>query len=561
MVDRWQRALRIATADEPADLLLRDARVINVFTCEIQEANVAIADGRIVGVGDYQSAREVVDLDGAYVGPSFLDGHIHTESSLLWLPEFARAVVPHGTGAVVTDPHEIVNVAGLAGFEAMVEASQGLPLGVHFTVPSCVPASPFESAGAEMTTDAIREGLANPASVGLGEMMNFPDVLAGNPDIFDRLAAAEGRRRDGHAPGLRGRRVDAYALSGMTSDHESTELEEAREKLERGMMLMLREGSTEHNMLDLLPLVNDATFPRCCFASDDRDCAMLLHEGHIDETLRRAVRAGLDPIRAIRMATFNTADYWRIERVGAVAPGYYANLVVLEDLTGFAVRQVYFEGRRVAEDGDALFDPPSNIPDVLRNTVHIANFDLDDLRLDPTLAKQAVGAVDGQIVTRLVEVEPAIADGRAIADVERDLLKLVCVERHRATGQIGIGYITGLGLKRGALASSIAHDAHNIVAAGTNDDDLALAIRTVADMQGGLAAVADGEILATLALPVAGILSDRPLAETAREYERMEEIARNLGSGLKSPFGLLAFMALSVIPEARVTDQGFITLV
>ncbi|MFW6076079.1 MAG: amidohydrolase family protein, partial [Chloroflexota bacterium] len=398
-MERWQRAIRIATADESADLILANARIVNVFTCEIQRGNVAIADGRIVGVGDYQKARDTIDLDGAFLAPSFIDGHIHTESSLLWLPEFVRAVVPHGTGAVVTDPHEIVNVAGLAGFEAMVAAAEDLPLGVHFTVPSCVPASPAETAGAEMTTDAIQQGLQNPASVGLGEMMNFPGVLGGDPDIFDRLEAAGHRRRDGHAPGLRGRQLDAYALSGMTSDHESTALDEGREKLERGLMLMLREGSTEHNMLELLPLVTDATFSRCCFASDDRDCAMLLHEGHMDETLRRAVRAGLDPIRAIRMATFNTADYWRLERIGAIAPGYWANLVVLDNLEDFNVRSVYYEGAIVAEHGEATFDPVSTIPDELRDTVRIPEISAADIRLDPDDGTQAVGVIDGQIVT------------------------------------------------------------------------------------------------------------------------------------------------------------------
>lgn len=561
MFEQWQRALRIATADEPADLLLRGGRVVNVFTCKIQEASVAIADGRIVGVGDYAQAETVVDLDGAYLAPSFIDGHIHTESSLLWLPEFARAVVPHGTGAVVTDPHEIVNVAGLEGFDAMVTASEGLPLGVHFTVPSCVPASPFESAGAEMTTENVIEGLSNPAAVGLGEMMNFPGVLAGDRDIFDKLAAASSRRRDGHAPGLRGRALDAYALSGMTSDHESTQLEEGREKLERGFMLMLREGSTEHNMLELLPLVTDATFARCCFASDDRDCAMLLNEGHMDETLRRAVAAGLDPVRAIRMATFNTADYWRLDRVGAVAPGYWANLVVLEDLKQFNVRQVYYQGERVASDGQPEFTTTGNIPAALLSTVHIPNLTAENLRLAPDDARVAVGAIDGQIVTRLLEAEPTVVNGEAVPDIEKDLLKLVCVERHRASGNVGVGYIHGFGLKRGALASSIAHDAHNIIVAGTNDTDILLAIQTVAASQGGLAAVADGEVIGHLPLPVAGILSDRPLAETAEAYEHIEQVARDLGSTLASPFGLLAFMALSVIPETRVTDQGFVSLV
>ncbi len=557
-MDRWRRALGIALRDEPADLILTNARVVNVFTCEVQLSSVAIADGRIVGTGDYSNAKQVIDLEGAYLAPSFIDGHIHTESSLLWLPEFAKAVVPHGTGGVVTDPHEIVNVAGIAGFEAMIAAADGLPLDVRFTVPSCVPASPMESAGAEMTTEAIACGLGHAESAGLGEMMNFPGVLAGDADIFERLAAASGRRKDGHAPGLTGRSLDAYVLSGMTSDHESTRLDEARQKLERGMMIMLREGSTEHNMLDLLPLVNDATFSRCCFASDDRDCAMLLHSGHMDETLRRAVAAGLDGIRAIRMATFNTADYWRLDGVGAIAPGYEANLVVLRDLVQFQVERVFFRGVLVAANGSPSFAATFEIPEVLRNTIHVAERSEMDIKLLPENARRAVGVIDGQIVTRLLGVQPRIIDGFAEPDLERDLLKLVCVERHHATGSTGVGYIHGFGLKRGALASSIAHDAHNIAVVGTNDADVLTAIDAVAAMQGGLVAVAGGAVIGQLPLPVAGILSDQPLEATAAAYERMEEIGRELGSTLTSPFGLLAFMALSVIPEARVTDKGFV---
>ncbi len=560
-LEQWQASLGVALRDEPADLLIENARVVNVFTCEIQLGNVAISGGRIVGIGDYREARETIDLDGAFLAPSFVDGHIHTESSLLWLPEFARAVVPRGTGAVVTDPHEIANVAGLAGIEAMIAASHGLPLGVHFTVPSCVPASPAETAGAEMTTAAIETALAYSETAGLGEMMNFPGVLAGDADIFDRLQLAAGRRHDGHAPGLRGRQLDAYALSGMTSDHESTALDEGREKLERGMMLMLREGSTEHNMLELLPLVTDATFARCCFASDDRDCAMLLHQGHMDETLRRAVAAGLDPLRAIRMATFNTADYWRLDAVGAIAPGYYANCVVLNDLASFEVDLVLWQGDVVAQAGTAQFGTTHVIPDVLSNTVHVAPLTVDDLAMPAADSHRAVGAEDGQIVTKLLEVEPQVVDGRAVSDVGRDLLKLVCVERHNATGNIGVGYVHGFGLNRGALASSIAHDAHNIVAVGVDDVDILAAIEAVVGMDGGLALVVDGEVRDRLPLPVAGILSDQPLEATAAAYERIEGLARSLGSQLTSPFGLLAFMALSVIPEARVTDQGFLALV
>jgi adenine deaminase len=544
----------------PADLLLRGGQVVNVFTGEIELANIAIADGRIVGAGEYDEADCIIDLDGAFVAPSFIDGHIHTESSLLWITQFARAVVPHGTGAVVTDPHEIVNVAGLAGFHALVEASRDLPLGVHFTVPSCVPASERETAGAEMTPELIAEGLRSPAAVGLGEMMNFPGVLGGDADIHRKLSVAHGRRKDGHAPGLRGRALDAYGLSGMTSDHESTELDEGLEKLRRGFMLMIREGSTEHNLQELLPLVNDVTWVRCCFASDDRDCTTLLRDGHMNATLRLAVSYGLDPVRAIRMATFNVADYWGLERVGAVAPGYWANLVVLEDLESFTVKQVYFRGNRVASGGVAEFDVRTDIPDALRNTVHMAPLTLRKLRMRPENARQAVGVVDGQIVTRLLAVDPLVINGDAVVDLDRDLLKLVCIERHRATGNVGVGYIQGFGLRSGAIASSIAHDAHNIVVVGVNDDDIMAAARAVAESGGGLAAVRNGDVLGHLALPVAGILSDQSLEETARGYEKMERLARELGSPLHSPFGLLAFMALSVIPEARVTDQGFVTL-
>ncbi|MDQ3549189.1 MAG: adenine deaminase [Chloroflexota bacterium] len=560
MLEQWQRSLRIATADEPADLLLRGGRVVNVFTGEIEQASIAIADGRIVGVGNYAAAEQVIDLDGAYVAPSFIDGHFHTESSLLWITQFARAAVPHGTGAIVTDPHEIVNVAGLTGFNALVNASRDLPLGVHFTVPSCVPASPRETSGAVISAADIAEGMRNPATVGLGEMMNFPGVLGGDPEIYARLEAARGRLKDGHAPGLTGRNLDAYALSGMTSDHESTTLEEGREKLRRGFMLMIREGSTEHNLRELLPLVNDHTWARCCFASDDRDCTTLLHDGHMNATLRLAVSLGLDPVRAIRMATFNVADYWRLEHIGAIAPGYWANLIILDDLRDFTVQQVYWQGKRVAANGRAEFEVQIDIPSALRDTVHIPTLTLDSLRLRPEDAQRAVGTIDGQIVTKLLQVEPRVIEGNAVPDLERDLLKLVCVERHHATGNIGVGYVNGFDLQRGALATSIAHDAHNIVAVGTNDADILDAIQAVAASQGGLAAVADGQVLAHLALSVAGILSDQPLEDTAAAYERMEATAKELGSSLHSPFGLLAFMALSVIPEARVTDQGFIVV-
>lgn len=557
--EQWRRQLAVARGDEPADLLLRNARVVNVASGEVEAASVAIVHGRIAGVGDYTEGREELDLAGAYLAPSFIDGHVHIESSLLWIDQFARAVVPHGTGAVVTDPHEIANVAGLSGIEALMEASADLPLGVFFTIPSCVPASPMESAGAEMTPEVIGEALRLPRAVALGEMMNFPGVLAGDHEIYRKLAIPVARR-DGHAPGLTGRQLNAYVSSGMGSDHESTRLEEAREKLRRGMMVMIREGSTEHNLLELLPLVTDQTYPRCCFASDDRDCATLLHQGHMDDVVRKAVAAGLDPIRAVRLATFNTAEYWGLRGFGLVAPGYWANLVAFERLEDIRPSLVLYRGSVVARDGQATFETRAVIPEHLLHTVHIAPIGPDALRVPAQPKMVAVGAIPGQIVTRRLEVEPTVVDGQVVADPSRDVLKLVVVERHHATGRVGVGLVHGFGLQRGALASSIAHDAHNIVAVGVSDDDLLQAIETVAAMDGGLAAVAGGEVLATLPLPVAGILSPEPVETVAAAYEQVEEAARTLGSTVPAPFALLSFMALSVIPEARVTDRGLVVL-
>jgi adenine deaminase len=555
----WRRRLAVALRQAPADLLVRGARIVNVFTEELEDVNIAIVDGRIAAVGDYTKGSETLDLPGRIVAPSFIDAHLHLESSLLWAPEFARAVVPHGTGGVVTDPHEIANVCGLAGIDAVRTATAGLPLHIRFTIPSCVPASEHESSGARLEADEIAEALAWPETVGLGELMNFPGVIAGTDLIAGKLAASFGRRIDGHSPYLRGDALQAYAGSGPASDHEATTLEEAREKLRLGMMIMIREGTTEHNLFDLLPLVTDKTYPRCCFSSDDRDCHDLLHRGHLDDTLRKAVKAGLDPLRAVRMATWNVADYWRLDGIGAIAPGYEANLVVLEDLTDFKVTMTLFQGKVVARDGALVVDlPPSPIPPLFHNTIRTGPVMIRDFRLAPEDARCAIEAIPGQIVTRFIEVEPTVVNGEAVSDPSRDLLKIVSVERHFASGRIGVGLARGFGLTRGALASTIAHDAHNIVAIGVDDGDLLAAIATVAESQGGLAVVADGKVIAHLPLPVAGLLSDQPLADVAAAYDELESAARALGSTLPSPFGLLAFMSLSVIPEARVTDRGFL---
>jgi adenine deaminase len=520
---------------------------------------VAIVDGIIAGIGNYQQATETIDATGMVIAPAFIDAHIHIESTHLWPSEFARAVLPHGTGAVVADAHELANVAGMPGLHAFREAVVDLPLHVRWTIPSCVPASPFESPGATLDPNQIAEALSWHESGSLGEMMNYPGVLAGDEEIGQKLLASAGMIRDGHAPAVGGNALHAYAGSGITSDHESTVAEEALAKLRAGMLVVIRQGSSEHNLHELLPIVNDVTYHRCAFGSDDRDCHDLIVNGHLDDIMRQAITAGLDPVRAITMATWNPAQHWRLQGIGAVAPGYEANLVLLSDLRQVTVAMTLFQGTVVARNGECIADIPSlDAPEFLFHTMNVAPVMLRHLRLAPEDARRAVVAIPGQIVTDFSEVEPLIRDGLAVADPDRDLLKIVCVERHHATGRVGVGLIQGFGLKRGAIAGTIAHDAHNIMAIGVDDTDILATIAIVAESQGGLAVVADGEVKAHLPLPIAGLLSDRPAQDVASGYEQVEDAARALGSTLPSPIGTLAFMGLSVIPRARVTDRGFL---
>lgn len=559
--------IEAAQGRRPADLALRGGRVVNVFSGEIEEVAVAVYGGRVAGLsgepGAYADARETIDLAGCYLAPSFIDAHIHLESSQLWVGEFARVVVPHGTGAVVTDPHELANVLGLAGVRALMEAARGLPLTARFVVPSCVPASPRETSGATLDAAAIAPALDWPGVAGLGEMMNFPGVLGGEEDVLAKIAAARARGLpiDGHAPGVGGAGLDAYAAAGMGADHEATQLDEARAKLRRGLTVMIREGSTARNLDALLPLVTAETERFCTLVSDDRDAATLLHDGHLDAILRLAVARGLDPLLAIRLVTINPARFWRLEGLGAVAPGYFADLVALDDLRDFRVALTLHRGRVVARDGRALFDPPGAIPAALRGTMRPAPLAPGALRLpDPGGAITVVGATPGQIVTGRLSERPTVRDGAVVADPGRDLAKLVVVERHHATGNVGVGLVRGFGLRRGALASTVGHDAHNIVVVGVDDADIRAAVDAVVALDGGLVAVAGGAVLADLPLPIAGLLSDLPAAAVVARHERLEAAAADLGCAAPAPFALLSFMALSVIPAARVTDQGLITL-
>ena len=565
--DTLRQLIAVAQGQAPADLVLRGGRVVNVFSGEIEEVAVAIVGGWIAGLspdpGRYDGAVETVDLDGHFLTPSFIDAHIHLESTQLWVGEFARVAVPRGTGAVVADPHEIANVLGLEGVRALIDGARDLPFSAFFVVPSCVPASPRETSGATLDAAAVAPALDWLGVIGLGEMMNFPGVLAADPDVLAKIAAARARGLpiDGHAPGVAGAALDAYAAAGMAADHESTDLDEARAKLRRGLTIMIREGSTARNLAALLPLVTAATADRCTFVSDDRDAATLLHDGHLDAILRLAVVRGLDPLLALRLVTINPARFWRLDGLGAVAPGYFADLVALDDLRDFRVASVFHHGKLVARDGEALFNTPHASPDRLRDTVRIAPLGPNALRLaDPGGELTIVGAIPGQIVTEKIVERPPVRDGEVVADPARDLLKIVVVERHRATGNVGIGLVRGFGLRRGALASSVGHDAHNITAIGANDADIRAAIAAIVELGGGNVAVADGETLAALPLPLAGLLSDRPVAEVAARHHELIEAARALGCTAADPFALLSFMPLSVIPAVRVTDQGLIEL-
>ncbi len=546
-----------ARGEEPADLLLKNARLVNVFSGEIHDADVALAGGRVLGWGPYQ-ARRTVDLGGRVICPGFVDGHVHLESSMVRPAEFARAVVPHGTTAVVCDPHEIANVMGLDGVRYILEASEGLPLQVYVMAPSCVPATHMETAGAELAAAEIQELWRHERVIGLAEMMNFPGVLYRVPSVLEKIRIAGQRPIDGHAPGLSGLDLNAYAAAGIRSDHESTLLDEAREKLRLGMHVMIREGTTARNLRALLPLVTPANAPYCHFCTDDRHPDTLLNEGHIDDVVRQAVAQGLDPITAIQMATIHTAEYFGLRRLGAVAPGYRADLLVLDDLERVQIAQVYAAGELVAEGGDFL-PAAAELPRVsIRPSMH-----LDPVVVDFTLPAaqgqaRVIGIVPGQVVTEDLRLVPTVSNGQVVSDPARDLLKIAVVERHRGTGNVGLGLVRGMGLKRGAIASSVAHDSHNLVVVGATDEEMRLALTAVADMGGGQVVVADGAVRAACPLPIAGLMSDRSLEEVRDQVEALTRAAHALGCGLSDPLMTLSFLALPVIPALKVTDRGLV---
>ena len=545
---RW---MAVARGDEPADLVLAGGSVLSVFTKEWLDVDVAIVDGRVVGLGRYQG-RDRLDVSGKFLVPGFIDAHMHIESSKLMVDEFARAVVPHGTTTVIADPHEIANVLGTDGINWLLDSCADLPLDVYVMASSCVPASHFESPLRPFTPADIEGLLRRDRVIGIAEMMNFPGVIAGDPEEVAKLQTGLTDHVDGHAPGVRGPALNAYIAAGIHSDHEATTFEEALEKRRLGMWVMLREASIARNLRDLLPLIKKYGPARCMFCTDDREPDFIVEEGHINQMVRVAVEEGVTPEDAVIMATIHPALYHRLRHLGAIAPGYQADILVLDDLESFNPRQVL---KRGVEPRYTKVE----VPDWVRQTVNLAPVHAGSFRIAAGASRvRVIRVVPAQLLTGVDSVEPTVRDGALVADPSRDLVKIAVLERHHATGRIGIGFATNIGLKRGAYASTVAHDAHNVVVLGVDDADMVACALRMAEIGGGIVIAEGGRVVEELALPIAGLMSDRPLAEVHDRMRSMEGRLAGMGVTMQAPFMTLSFLALSVIPELKITDRGLV---
>jgi adenine deaminase len=539
-----------------ADILLTGGKLVNVLSGEIYAENIAIGGERIIGLGNYP-ARRRIDIRGSYVCPGFIEGHIHLESSMVNVSEFARAVSVRGTTSVIADPHEIANVLGLDGIKWVLESAKYQPINLFLTLPSCVPATDLETSGARLSSFDLYPFFSQRWVVGLGEMMNFPGVLAANPEVLQKIRMGREKFVDGHAPGLSGHELDAYIACGIHSEHESTSLAEAKEKMRKGMYLMMREGSATKNLDDLLPLAGRANNRRILFVSDDRHPQDLM-KGHLDLLVRRAIRRGMDPVDAVRAVTLNTAECFGLKNIGAVAPGYEADLAIVDDLKNFTVTMVMHRGRIVAKNG--VYTGPRRLHRTpLRSSVNVRWLERGDFAIAAKKGKaRVIDLIADQIVTKKSSVVPRVENGKVVADPGRDILKLVVIERHLASGNIGKALVRGFGIKSGALASSVAHDSHNIICVGADDESIYTAVVEVVKMGGGLAVAEGNKVLGKLPLPIAGLMSDRPLPEVVERLKALLDITRRLGSRVKDPFSTLSFLALPVIPDLKLTDRGLV---
>ncbi len=559
--ERLKNLIGVARGLKEPELVLKGGRVVNVFSGEIVEADVALQDGMIAGVGNYDGTK-TIDASGCYIAPGFIDGHMHLESTMLSPAELAKAVIRHGTTAIMADPHEIANVMGSEGIRVMMAASRHLPVDIYFLLPSCVPATGLETSGAALSAADLKVFRRHKQVLGLAEMMNYPGVINGDDGVLAKLTAWRGAVCDGHAPLLSGPDLNAYVAAGIQSDHECSNLEEAREKLRLGMHIMIRQGTLAKNLESLLPLVNKDNLSHFSFVTDDLHPHDLLAKGHLDHLVDLAVAGGLDPVSAIRMVTLNTARYFGLRDTGAVAPGYRADLLVLSSLVSLRVRSVIKGGRVVFDLGNLPVKTRAMAAGGLAaraGGINIRPFEPDALAVPEAGSRiRVIGVIPGQILTREIIVAPKTAGGLAVADISRDILKLAVWERHQRTGNIGVGFVTGFGLKKGALASSVAHDSHNIIAVGGNDGDMIAAVRAIEGMNGGMVALCDGKVLARLPLPIAGLMSGDPLAAVAESWQKLRRVSHELGSVLPEPFMTLSFLALPVIPELRLTDRGIV---
>ena len=547
-----QRIIAVAAGREKADLVLKNAKYLNVFSNEFLCGDIAVANGLIAGVGKYDGKTEI-DVSGKLVLPGFIDAHIHLESSMVTPAEFAKAVVAHGTTTVITDPHEITNVMGIDGVEYMIQASQNLPIDVHFMMPSCVPATEIDESGAELDCKDIDLYLDNKKVLGLAEMMNYVGVINGDKNVLSKIVTSQAHHKkiDGHAPELSGNDLNAYIAAGIYSDHECSTFENALEKLRKGQFIMIREGTAAHNLKALMPLLTQQYYSRCMFATDDKHPSDLLYGGHIDYIVKQALKNGADPIVALKTATHHAARYFLLNNKGAIASGYLADIVVVDNLEDFNVETVFKRGKLVFDGEVKDFSAPTvdeKLAEKCFDTFHLDSVTPSSFKVDGKLG--LIGLVGGELLTRNLGTADKI-------DVENDILKIACIERHKGTNHIGVGYVKGYSLKSGAVATSVAHDSHNIITVGCNDDDIAVAVNAIRDSKGGIAVVENGKIKALLELPIAGLMSDEPLTTVNEKLENAKSSAYELGADKSiDPFMTLSFLSLPVIPSLRITTKG-----
>ena len=557
-----EEIIKTAKGSEKADLIIRNGQIINVLSEEIYQADIAIKDGIIAGIGNNYKGKNEIDANGKFISPSFIDGHVHIESSMLLPSEFAKMVVPTGTTTIVADPHEISNVIGLHGISFMREVSKDLPLDVYMTLPSCVPATPYETSGFELNSYDLSLLIDSPWVLGLAEMMNYPGVVNLDKEVLAKikLALEKRKRIDGHAPYLSGKDLCAYVAAGVSSDHECTNPSEAIEKLRLGMYLMVREGSAAKDLDALIPVLKEFPTRKCIFVTDDRYPSAL--KEHINMMVRRAVEKGINPIKAIQMASINTAEYFGLKNLGAIAPGYKADLLLLDNLENFKPQNIIKNGNIVAQNGKMTINIDSKTLSSLRGTVNIRWLEKEDIKIKALSNKvKTIEVTDGQLVTKCIEGNIDIQDGYVQSNLDEDILKILVIERHKASGNIGKGFVKGFGLKSGAIASTVAHDSHNMIVIGTNDDDMFKAIKELVKSQGGKVIVKDGEVLAKLELPIAGIMSEESSDTVIKKSEELKKAEKLIGCKLQEPFMTMAFLSLSVIPEIKLTDKGLMDVV